>query len=253
MTHKFELLIAFVRRDFQVRYSQSIVGLGWAIAQPLCLMFVFSLVFGKFVKVDTEGIPYPIFVYSCLVPWSFFGSALGRGTASIVVESNIIKKVAVSRILFPVAAVLASFVDFLIAGLIMVVMMIYYHVTWSPWVLMVFPLTTLLMLLTIGLSLFLCSINAYFRDIHFGLPLATQILFYASPIVYAVNVVPDNLRWAYDLNPMAGMMVGFRNVLVKGMAPDWELLGIATVVTLVVCFIGYGVFRRLEGNFADII
>ena len=253
MAHKFELLIAFVRRDFQVRYSQSIVGLGWAIAQPLCLMFVFSLVFGKFVKVDTEGIPYPIFVYSCLVPWSFFGSALGRGTASIVVESNIIKKVAVSRILFPVAAVLASFVDFLIAGLIMVVMMIYYDVAWSPWMLMVFPLTTLLMFLTIGLSLFLCSINAYFRDIHFGLPLATQILFYASPIVYAVNVVPDNLRWAYNLNPMAGMMVGFRNVLIKGIAPDWELLGIATVVTLIVCLIGYGVFRRLEGNFADII
>ena len=253
MKHKLELLQVLVTRDIRVRYAQSVIGALWCIIQPLALMFVFTLVFGKLLKTDTEGIPYPIFVYSCLVPWSFFSAALTRGTASIVLEGNVIKKVAVARWLFPVSGVLSSFVDFAASALVFVIMIFWYHISLTPWMLMVIPLILLQILLTIGLSLFLSAINAYFRDIHFAMPLAIQVLFYGSPIVYAITVVPQNLKWAYDLNPMAGLMVGYRNVLVKGVAPDWQLLGIAAIVTAVAMILGYLVFNRLQGNFADVV
>jgi lipopolysaccharide transport system permease protein len=248
-----ELLIALIRRDIQARYAQSIVGVFWALVQPLVLMFVFSLVFGRLLKTDTGGIPYPLFVYACLLPWAFFSSAMGRGTASIEVEGNVIKKVPVARIMFPLAAVLSSFVDFLAAAVVFIGMLWYYHVALNPWMLMVVPLVGLQIILTVGLSFFLSSLNAYARDVKYVVPLLLQVWFYASPIVYAMTAVPDRYRWFYDLNPMTGLMDGYRNVLVKGIAPDWELLGIAVVVTVLVMAIGYATFAKLEGNLADVL
>jgi lipopolysaccharide transport system permease protein len=253
MKQKWELLRALVLRDVQSRYAQSVIGVLWAAIQPLALMFVFTLVFGRLLRTDTEGIPYPIFVYSCLVPWSFFTAALSRGTSSIEVEGGIIKKLAVSRILFPISAVLSCFVDFLAASFVFIIMCFWYHISWTPWMLMVFPLIALQTMLLIGLALFLGSLNAYFRDIKFGLPLLSNAWMYACPIVYSISVVPDRYRWFYDLNPMVGLMDAYRNVLVKGIGPDWQLLGVALLVTLVVGGVGYAVFSRLEGNFADIV
>jgi lipopolysaccharide transport system permease protein len=253
LIQKWELLRALVIRDVQSRYAQSVIGVVWAVIQPLALMFVFTIVFGRLLKTDTEGIPYPIFVYSCLVPWSFFAAALMRGTSSIEAEGSIIKKLAVSRILFPISAVLSCVVDFLAAAFVFIIMCFWYHISWTPWMLMVVPLIVLQTVLLVGLSLFLSSINAYFRDIKFGLPLLVNVWMYACPIVYSIAVVPDRYIWFYRLNPMAGLMVAYRNVLVKGIAPDWGLLGIALIVTFVVGVIGYAVFNRLQGNFADIV
>lgn len=253
MIQKWELLRALVVRDIQSRYAQSVIGALWAAIQPLALMFVFTLVFGKLLKTDTGGIPYPIFVYACLVPWSFFASALTRGTCSIEVEGNIIKKLAVSRILFPVSAVLSCLVDFLAAAVVFIIMCFWYHVSWTPWMLMVVPLILLQIFLLVGLSLFLSSLNAYFRDIKFGLPLVIQVWMYACPVVYSISVVPGRYRWFYDLNPMVGLMDGYRSVLVRGVGPDWHLLSITLLVTLMVGVIGYAVFNRLEGNFADVV
>lgn len=253
MNRKLELLLALTVRDIQARFKQSIMGVLWVVIQPLALMFVFDLVFSRLLRVDTGGIPYPIFVYSCLVPWGFFANSLSRGTTSIETNSGIIKKVRVTRMFFPISSVLSGTVDLLAASLVFIGMLVYYDVSWTPWMLMVFPLIVLETILVIGLSLGLSAIDAYFRDVKYALPLATQLLFYACPIVYALSVVPDRLRVYYNLNPMVGIMVGFRNVLVKGISPDWGLLLISVGVVAVVFVAGFLIFRKLEGTLADVI
>lgn len=251
--HKLELLYALTLRDIQAKFKQSIIGIGWALAQPLALMFVFDLVFSRLLKTDSEGAPYPIFVYACLLPWTFFAAAVVKGTCSIEANSGLIKKVTLNRFFYPVSAVLSCLVDFGAASLVFIAMLFWYHTALNAWALMVVPLIALLITLAIGIALLLGALNTYLRDVKYALPLGIQLWFYASPIVYAISVVPPNLQFWYNLNPIAGLMVGFRNVLVKGIAPDWELLGISVLVTAIVGVIGYLVFKRLEGNFADIV
>lgn len=253
MPRAVELLYILTLRDIQSRYKQSIVGIGWAVLQPLALMFVFDLVFSRLLHTDSEGFPYPIFVYSCLLPWTFFANSLSKATAAIESNGSIIKKIHLDNTLFVTSSVLSALVDFAAAALVFIGMMFYYHVSISPWILMIIPIIAIQIILVVGIGFFLSAINAYYRDVKYALPLIIQVWMYASPIVYSISVVPDRLAAWYQLNPTVGLMVAYRNILVKGIAPDWSLLLTTLVISVIVFILGLLVFKRMEGKFADVI
>lgn len=248
-----ELLFMWAMRDVKVRYKQSLVGIGWAVVQPLALMLMFTLVFSLIVRVPTGDIPYPLFSYTAVLPWTLLATSLSMGIPSLVNNMNLVTKVRMPREILPMATVLASLVDFAIASLIFVAMIVFYRVSLHWTVLWVFPLLAIQIILTIGVVLLGSSLNVLYRDIRFIVPLATQLWMYASPIIYPVELVPERLRSVYFLNPMAGLLEGYRKVILLGAQPELWTVGVAFVVAAAVFLLGYNVFKRLEPVFADVI
>lgn len=247
------LLYSLTRREIQLRYTQSVLGIAWAILQPLALMLVFTLVFSALLKVPSEGIPYPIFAYSALLPWTFFSSSLNRAIPSIETNAPLIRKIYFPRELFPISSVLATFVDFLIGAVILIGMMFYFSVSFTVNILWVAPILLIQIVFTIAICLFASAINAYYRDVKYALPLIIQVWMYASPIAYPASLVPEWLRTFYFLNPMAGIIFGYRNVLVKGLPPDISYLSIAAAGSLFLFILSYLYFKRIEMSFADVL
>lgn len=248
-----DLLWLWTLREVQVRYKQSLLGIAWAVLQPLALTIIFTIVFSRLVRVDTGGIPYPIFAYTALVPWTFFATSLSFGIASLVNNMSLVTKIYFPREILPLAAIGAAFVDFLVSAVLLAGMMLIYSVQ-PGWVILWIPLLLLLQIaLTIGVVLLGAALLVFFRDVRFVVPLLTQVWLYATPIIYPVSLVPEQFRTLYFLNPMAGIIDGYRRVLLTGEAPQMDALALGSAVTLVLLVVGYSFFKRSEPVFADLI
>ena len=249
-----ELIFFMIWRDLKVRYKQTLLGASWAVLQPLLTMLVFNFLFSSIAKLPSDGLPYPIFSYTALLPWGLFSTALNSGSRSLTSNANMITKVYFPRLILPMASVLAGLVDFAIAFIILIIMMIYYHVTPSWNALWALPLFTLLSVITaLGVALWLSAINVKYRDVGYALPFLSQFWMFLTPIAYASSVVSPKWQIAYALNPMAGVVNGFRWALLgSGQAPD-VLVAISAGIALIILFTGLIYFRNMEKTFADTI
>jgi lipopolysaccharide transport system permease protein len=247
-----ELLYILIWRDIKVRYKQTAIGAAWVVIQPLLAMVVFSLFFGKLVKISSGGIPYPIFVYSALLLWQFFFKALTEASTSLVVNERVITKVYFPRLLVPTAVVLAGLLDFGIAFILLLGMMVYYGVILS-WAVLTAPVFLLFAVMTaLGVAFWFSALDVEYRDVRYTLPFLTQLWFFVTPVVYPSNLVPEGWRALYGLNPMVGMIEGFRWALLGRTAlPDPFMLVASGLAVTVVFLGGLFYFRRMERTFAD--
>ncbi len=248
-----DLLFLWISRDFQVRYKQSLLGIGWAVVQPLALTFIFTIVFSRFVKIDTGGVPYPIFTFAALVPWTFFSTSLSLGIPSLIVNMNLVTKVYFPREILPLASIGGAFVDFLCAFVVFLGMLVVYHIPASLHMFWLIPLLIVQIALTAAVTLLGGAVIIFYRDVRFVVPLLVQLWMYASPVVYPVEMVPVQWRVLYFLNPMAGIIDGYRRVWVLGQPPLLWALALGAAVSFTLLLISYPVFKRLEPAFADLI
>jgi lipopolysaccharide transport system permease protein len=256
-----ELLYFLIWRDIKVRYKQTALGASWAIIQPFVTMVVFSLFFGKLAKIPSDNIPYPIFSYTALLPWGLFSKALTDAGRSLVAQRTLITKVYFPRLSIPIASVLSGLVDFGLAFIVLVAMMFYYNyapnqtyqVYLTPAVLTL-PLFLLLAMVTaLGVGLWLSALNVNYRDVNYVLPFLTQVWFFMTPITYSTSMIPNWAQLLYALNPMVGVVEGFRWALLgTGTAPG-PLLAVSTTIAIIVLISGLFYFRRMERTFADIV
>ena len=247
-----ELLYSFVARDVKVRYKQTALGFLWAIIQPLFMMVIFTLFFGGFAKIPSDGVPYPLFSFAALLPWTLFSEGLTRSTTSMVSNAGIMTKVYFPRLVMPIAGILSPLVDFFIAFIILILMMAYYG--FVPTIAIVLlPLFILLALATsLAIGLWLSALNIKYRDFQYTLPFIIQLGLYASPIVYPSSMIPAQYRIFYGLNPMAGVIEGFRWALLGAKPPEaMMLVSVGVVVVLLVGGLFY--FKRMEQYFADVV
>ena len=248
-----ELMWYWTQREIRVRYKQSLLGIVWAILQPAALALVFTFVFSYIAQVPSDGVPYPIFAYAALLPWTFLATAVAMGVPSLVNHMGLITKSNFPREILPLSIVWAALLDFLFAFLIFIVMLLLFRMPLSIHVIW-FPLLLILQVaLTIGVILLGATLNVFFRDIRFIVPLLLQIWLYATPVIYPVSMVPQWLLPYYALNPMVGIIESYRAIFLHAASPAWNLLAIGTVVTLVVLCMGFVFFKRTEPLFADII
>lgn len=247
-----ELLYFLIWRDVKIRYKQTLLGAAWAIIQPLLTMLVFTFIFGKVAKIDSNGIPYPVFAYAALLPWTFFANAITTSGNSIVGSANLITKIYFPRPIIPLAAVCAGLVDFAVAFPMLVVLMFYYRTGITLNVLLVVPLVLLTTLLAVAVGMWISAINVKYRDVKFAMPFVVQILMYLSPVAYPSSVVPAKWRTIYDLNPFVGIIDGYRSALF-GRAFDWKALTISMIITLGFLTYASRQFQKMEKGFADII
>jgi lipopolysaccharide transport system permease protein len=249
-----ELVYFLTWRDIKVRYKQAVLGVAWAILQPLFTMVVFSVILGNFLGVPTDGnVPYPIFSYVAILPWQLFASTLQRSGTSLVSSANLLKKVYFPRLVIPIASMGAGLVDFFISFLVLLGLMAYYHITLSWQMLWIIPLILLAILTALSIGLWLSALNVQYRDIQQMLPFIIQAWFYISPVVYSSNIVPsEKWRMVYALNPMAGVINGFRWALLGTQQPDASIF-ISAGVVLVLLVSGLFFFKRMEYTFADIV
>ncbi len=248
-----ELLYFLTWRDIKVRYKQTVMGAAWAVIQPLVTMLVFTLFFNQFVGVSSNGIPYPIFAYTGLLPWTFFANAVNNCSTSLVNNSNLITKVYFPRLLVPTAAVAAGLVDLAIASIILVGLALYYGlaVTWSG-LLMLPVYVALTTLFALGVGVWLSALTVKYRDVRHALPFVLQLWMFASPIIYPSSVVKAQWRWVLLINPMAGIIENFRASL-TGQSVNWQSLGLATALTILMLLVAVYAFRRFEKTFADLV
>lgn len=248
-----ELIFFMTWRDLKVRYKQTFLGASWAILQPFLTMVVFSIFFGNLAQVPSDGVPYPIFSYTALIPWTLFSKALQDASRSLVNNSHMITKVYFPRMILPLSSVLAGVVDFLIAFLVLIGMMFYFNVfpTAYVWTL---PLFLLLALVTaVGVGLWLSALNVLFRDINYVLPFLTQFWMYMTPIAYPSSMIPEQWRVLYALNPMTGVVEGFRWALLGTGQPPGIMTAVSSGVALLLLVTGMFYFRRMERLFADMV
>jgi len=248
-----ELLYFFVWRDVKIRYKQTAIGAAWAVLQPLMTMAVFSLFFGRLAKIPSQGLPYPIFYYSALLAWTYFAGALQSTTNVVVEQQRVITKVYFPRLVLPLSAVIGGLVDFAIAFLVFLAMMAYYRIVTGPAILL-FPCFLLLAVLTaLGVGLWLSALNAIYRDVRYVMPFLVQFWMFASPVAYPSSLVPERWRWLYGLNPMAGVIEGFRWSLTGRGEPPTVMLAASTAAVLMILVGGVAYFQRMEGTIADVI
>ena len=248
-----ELLYFFVWRELKVRYKQTAVGAAWAVLQPLLTMLIFSLFFGRLAHIPSGGLPYPIFYYSALLPWMYFAASLQNATNKIVENQNVITKVYFPRLILPFSATLSGLVDFGISFLMFVAIMVYYRVEPS-WPILMLPVFLLLAVLTaLGVGLWLSALNAIYRDVRYVVPFLVQFWMFASPVVYPSSLVPAKWRWLYGLNPMAGVIEGFRWSLTGTGYPPGRMLLVSSAVVLAVLVSGLMYFQKMETTIADVV
>jgi len=249
-----ELIFFMIWRDIKVRYKQTLLGAAWAVIQPVMTMLVFNFLFGTVAKVPTDGIPYPIFAYTALLPWGLFVTALNQASRSLTSNTNMITRVYFPRLVLPVSSVLAGLIDFAIAFVILIGMMWYFDVSPTLSVIWTLPLFLILAILTaLGVALWLSAINVQYRDVNYALPFLTQFWLFITPVAYSAQVISERWRLIYSLNPMAGVVNGFRWALLgAGDGPD-AALWVSVAISLVILVSGLFYFRNMERTFADMI
>lgn len=248
-----ELLYFLVWRDVKVRYKQTAIGATWAILQPLMTMIIFTAIFGYFAKIPSDGLPYPIFAYTALLPWIYFATALSRSSGSVVSEAHLISKVYFPRVILPLAGTVSGIIDFVVAFVLLLGMMIWYGIM-PTWGLVALPLFLLLALATaLAVGLWCSALNVRYRDVGHTVPFLTQCWMYASPVAYPVSLVPENWRFLYSLNPMAGVIEGFRWALLGKQGPDFGVMAVSAVVVAVLLIGGLVFFKHMERTFVDVV
>ena len=247
-----DLFYFLVWRQIKTRYAQSILGIGWAVIQPVFNMIVFTVIFGNMAKIASEGVPYAIFSYTALVPWTYFANSLTQSGSSLISARNMITKVYFPRLIIPLAPVLAKLLDFGIAMLLLFGLMVYFGIAPTVWALAL-PLLVLLMMLTAsGVGMWLTAMAIQYRDVKYALSFGVRILMYASPVVYAASEVPRRFRLLYGLNPMAGVIEGFRAALLGTRGMPWDLLAVGAASAIAIFLTGALYFKRMERVFADV-
>ena len=247
-----ELLYFLIWRDVKIRYKQTLLGAAWAVIQPLLTMVIFYFIFGRVARIGSDGVPYPIFAFAGLLPWTFFANAVTTSGNSIVANSHVITKVYFPRMIIPVASVCAGLVDLAVAFPMLVALMFYYRVGLQLGALMLIPLVLLTVLLAVAVGMWLSAINVKYRDVKFAMPFLIQIWLYVSPIAYPSSVIPEKWRFIYSLNPMVGIVEGYRSALFS-LPFNWTALAISLALTLGLLFYSSARFRKMERSFADII
>jgi lipopolysaccharide transport system permease protein len=248
-----ELLFFFVWREIKVRYKQTVIGAGWALLQPVMTMAVFSLFFGKLAHMPSGGLPYPIFFYCAVLPWSYFAGALSGATGSLVEHQRMITKIYFPRVLLPLSSVMAGLLDFAIAFVLLVGMIFYYGLSPGLAVLSVPAFLLLAIATAFGAGLWLSAANALYRDVRYVMPFLIQFWMFASPVAYPSSLVPARWRWLYGLNPMAGVIEGFRWAFTGQGQPDIVLLAVSSAAVVAMLLGGLLFFRRVEGTIADVV
>jgi lipopolysaccharide transport system permease protein len=248
-----ELLMNLTRREVKGRYSQSLFGAGWAIAQPLATMAVFTLVFARLGNMPSGGAPYPLFAYAALVPWFFFANTVTSGTMSLITYRNIVTKTYFPREIVPIAQVCSRLVDFAAASGLYVALMIYYRVGLGGWGALLPLFFALLILFTAGVTLITSSLNVFYRDVNPVVQISLQLWLYLTPVAYPLAAVPDRYRPLFLLNPLTGVVEGLRSILVFGREPEWAVIGISAVLIATVFMTGLVLFKRTDKYFADVI
>src|ERR1043165_1106504 len=247
-----ELLFFLTWRDVKGRYKQTALGAAWAILQPLFMMLIFTIFFGRLAGVASAGIPYPLFALAGLVPWTFFANAITASGNSLVGSANLITKVYFPRLIVPAAAMLAGLVDFLLAFLMLVILMFYYRVTNTIQILFLPVLILLTALFSLGVGTWMSALNVKYRDVRFALPFLIQLWLFVSSVIVPSTSLPQKWRWLLMLNPMSGIIEGYRSALF-GLPCDWPALGTAAVLTIITLIYAIFAFGRVERSFADII
>jgi lipopolysaccharide transport system permease protein len=248
-----ELLYFLTKRDIKVRYKQTVLGGLWAVIQPAFTMLVFTLFFGRLAKMPSDGLPYPIFVYAGLLPWTYFANAVSASGNSLVGSSNLITKVYFPRIVVPASAALAGLLDFFIALFVLAALMIWYQFMPGPAILLFPFLVALTFLCAVGVGLWLSALNVQYRDIRYAIPFLIQVWMFVSPVIYPVSLVHGNYQWLLALNPMGGVIHAYRAALLGHQPIDWGLLGLSTLIILALFLGGLYYFRRMEKVFADAV
>jgi lipopolysaccharide transport system permease protein len=248
-----ELLYFLTKRDIKVRYKQTVLGGLWAVIQPAFTMLVFTLFFGRLAKMPSDGLPYPIFVYAGLLPWTYFANAVSASGNSLVGSSNLITKVYFPRLVVPASAALAGLLDFFIALFVLAALMIWYQFLPGPAILLFPFLVVLTFLCAVGVGLWLSALNVQYRDIRYAIPFLIQVWMFVSPVIYPVSLVHGNYQWLLALNPMGGVIHAYRASLLGHQPIDWGLLGLSTLIILALFFGGLYYFRRMEKVFADVV
>jgi len=248
-----ELLYFQAIRDVKVRYKQTFLGATWAILQPVMTMIVFSIFFGKLAKVPSDGIPYPVFTYCALLPWQLFAYALTYSSNSLVDNAQVLTKVYFPRLILPLAAVMAGLVDFFIAFFVLTGMMFYYGI-FPGWALITLPLFTLLAIAAaLSAGFWLSALNVKYRDIRYTIPFLAQLWLFITPVAYSSSLVPEKWKAVYGINPMVGVVEGFRWALLGKSSPPWTMLIVSVTATALLLAGGLLYFRRMEKSFADIV
>jgi lipopolysaccharide transport system permease protein len=248
-----DLLITLSLHRLHVRYKQSLLGWAWAVLQPLSLMAIYTVIFSVVTRIPSEGVPYSIFVYTALLPWTFFATVVSSSATCLVTHTQLITKVYFPREILPLTYLVAGLFDFLIAGLILGVMMAYYHVHITAYALYLIPIMCVLSAFSMALALFLSALQVRLRDIGLAMPLVMQLWMFATPVVYPLSQVPARFRPFYILNPLAGTVEGFRRVLLQNQPPDARSLEVAALISLILLPISYLFFKHREASMADII
>ena len=248
-----EILYFLVWRDVKVRYKQTVLGVAWAVIQPVFMMVVFSLFFGQLAKVASHGLPYPLFVFCGLLPWQLFAHALSEASNSLVSNERLITKVFFPRLIFPLGSLFAALIDFIIAFSVLVALMVYYGVVPGPRVLMLPVFIALAMATALAAGLWLSALNVLYRDVRYTLAFLTQLWFFATPVAYASTVVPESWRPLFGINPMTAVVEGFRWALLPGAPPPGPILWVALTMVAILLTGGVYYFARMEQWFADLV
>jgi len=249
----FELFMNLTRREVMGRYSQSLFGAGWAIAQPLATMAVFTLVFARLGSMPSGGAPYPLFAYAALVPWFFFSNSVMSGTMSLVTYRNIVTKTYFPREIVPLAQVGSRLVDITASSALYIVLMVYYGLGITPWAALIPLFVLLLLLFTVGVTLATSSINVFYRDVNPVVQIGLQLWLYLTPVAYPLSAVPERYRLFFLLNPLTGVVEGLRSVLVFGREPEWQGVGISAALILTIFISALILFKSTDKYFADVI
>jgi lipopolysaccharide transport system permease protein len=247
-----ELFYFFVWRDVKVRYAQSILGIGWAIIQPLVPMILFTIVFGRVAKISSDGIPYALFSCAGLVPWTYFSNALNDSSGSLVKEVNMLSKIYFPRLIIPLTSVLGRLIDLVISFLLLFSLMAWYRTAPTGWVVLLPLLIAIAIVTASGLGLWLGALAVQYRDVKYAVPFAVQFLMYAAPVVYPTSLIPEAFRYVYAVNPLVGVIEGFRASLLGSIPVPWDLIAIGGVSALIILWSGTVYFIRKEPVFADV-
>lgn len=248
-----DLFYTLTVHRIKVRYKQSVLGLAWAILQPLSLMLIYTVIFSVIAKVPSEGVPYAVFAYAALLPWTFFSSSLTNATQGLVSHSQLVTKVYFAREILPLTYVSAAIFDFAVATTFLIALFFYYGVSLTVYALYAIPIFILLTALATAFSLFLSAMQVRFRDIGVAMPLLLQLWMFATPVVYPLSAVPQRFRSLYALNPLVGVIENFRRVVLQGVEPDFHSLMVSTIVAAILLPLTYLYFKRVEATMADVI
>lgn len=248
-----DLLYTLSVHRIKVRYKQSILGVSWAIIQPLAMVLILTVIFSFIVRMPSEGLPYALFAYVALLPWNYLSTSLTSSTNGLVSHAHLITKVYFPREILPLTYVVAALFDFLIASTVVVALLIYYRVPFTLNILYVVPIMVILTSFIIAAALVLSAAQVRFRDVGVAVPVALQVWMFASPVLYPLTAVPVRLRFVYELNPMAGIIESLRRVVLHGAAPDITLLSFSALISVVLLVVSYGYFKRVESTMADVV